>query len=76
MDSSNANNPILNATAQQNNMSPNGMSAEGNDATTQLLRHKAMKYHYKTQDLLNLKFVSKGVPVPSGYEKFLQPFQG
>jgi hypothetical protein len=40
------------------------------------MRHKAMKYHYKIQALLNDKYVSKGVAVPAGYEKYLQPFQG
>ena len=36
--------------------------------------YKAMKYHMKIQNKLNQDYVSKGLSVPAGYEKYLQPF--
>lgn len=36
--------------------------------------YKAMKYHMKIQMKLKQDYVNKGLSVPSGYEKYLQPF--
>lgn len=52
------------------------MSATQNKASADLMRHKAMKYHYKIQNLLNEKYISRGLTAPAGYEQYLQPFQG
>jgi len=41
-----------------------------------LMRHKAMKYHYKIQDELNREYVTKGIAIPDGYESYMRPFQG
>lgn len=47
-----------------------------NANATELMRHKAAKYHYKIQHLLNTNYVSKGVAVPQGYEGYMRPFEG
>jgi hypothetical protein len=63
-----ANNQIFGSNPTQN--------VQTSSASVEMMRHKAMKYHYKIQNLLNEKYVLQGVAVPTGYEKYLQPFQG
>jgi hypothetical protein len=41
-----------------------------------MMRHKAAKYHYKIQALLNSNYISKGAGVPAGYEQYMKPFEG
>ena len=38
-------------------------------------RHKARKYHFKTQQKLK-QMMNNGLSVPPGYEQYLQPFSG
>ncbi len=38
-------------------------------------RHKARKYHFKTQQKLK-QMINNGLSVPVGYEQYLQPFSG
>lgn len=45
---------------------------DNNDAYYQ---YKAKKYHYKCQMKLK-EMQSQGKSVPSGYEKYLKPFEG
>jgi len=45
----------------------------GNDE--EYYRYKARKYHYKCQTKLK-EMQSQGKSVPSGYEKYLGPFEG
>lgn len=63
----------LNKTGSQNQIFGR---AQSQNASAELMRHKAIKYHYKIQNLLNEKYVQKGIAVPSGYEHYLQSFQG
>lgn len=51
-------------------------TVQNSNASTELMKHKAMKYHFKIQTLLNEKYITQGISVPAGYEKYLQPFQG
>jgi hypothetical protein len=57
------------------NVAPNEMSVP-NANSTALMRYKASKYHYKIQNHLNVKYVTKNVSIPEGYAQYLQPFQG
>lgn len=40
----------------------------------ELMKYKAAKYHYKIHSVLNDRYVSQGIPVPKGYDQYLQPF--
>lgn len=59
-----------------NQKTDNQKTDHQNQVSTDLMRHKAMKYHYKIQNLLNEKYITKGLNVPTGYEQYLQSFQG
>lgn len=58
--------------SSSNNTKTSTQTVVDND---QLMRHKAMKYHYKNQKKLK-EMMAKGMACPAGYEKYLRPFEG
>lgn len=47
-----------------------------NNQNTDIIRHKAEKYHYKIQIFLKNNYVSKGLQIPEGYAEYMKPFNG
>lgn len=52
-----------------------GSAATVSNDVVDLMKYKAAKYHYKIQGVLNERYIAQGIPVPKGYEQYLEPFE-